>query len=147
MTTVSMGIAINTWRDTYIGYSLEDMTKWWVAAKWFDEREFYEQDELERLRYDGVNVDRPWLSPYALCTNKLDFAEVLHDYVLAFDNYQECAEFCRGDHRFRGYMPLNVGDYIRWSDGKIDGHAMRKLADPIYKASQQFFATMPKDEQ
>lgn len=135
---VTTGWASAGWESTYIGYSLEDMTKWWVAAKWFDERTIYSENERAQMRAEGYALDDPWWSPYCIGEGGY-FYEVLDDPAWAFDNYRECKEFCEGTD----LMPLNIGDYIRWEDGLIDGHKLRKLSDPIYKASQRFLATRP----
>lgn len=140
-----------TWRGTYIGYSLEDMTKWWVAARWYDERLILTEEELNSTDMDTT---RPWWQPCALGIDNYLY-EILGERGWCWDNYQECKTFCEVTNAdilvkyprtvyFALLHPLNIGDYIRWEDRVIDNHKLRKLSDPIYKASQRFFALRPE---
>lgn len=155
MTRLTVGEASLEWRDTYIGYSLEDMTKWWVVARWGDERLLFDE---EYAKAHEMDYSKPWWTPWCIGdtmegTDIPLLYEVLQHGAWCWDNFNEASLYA-DEHNVHfslspdhiGYLrPLNIGDYIRWEDKIIDNHKMRKLADPIYKSSQRFFAAKPTE--
>lgn len=154
MARTDVGEASLEWRPTYLGYSVEDMSKWWVAARWGDDRVLYTKEEAEAMEMD---YEKPWWNVW--CVGKLSptrtLHEILDDLTAAFDNYRECVEFCElanlgveDDDReeWERIHPLNIGDYIRWEDNQMVAmfHDKRpRTGSPKTVASRKFFALKP----
>lgn len=120
------------WRRTDTGYCLHCMDRWWVAAKWLDDASML--PAYERSQVKGP-LWSTWVIGYegTLC-------EPLSDSAFAFRKHDQCQVFCYRMHPGLELMPLNLGDYIRYSRFRA---GYREAPNMKRKSSVEYFNSRP----